>query len=89
MLFDNITIRLPGSDDFPAQARQQAAADLTTATREGALAIPIAAPLASKPPPKPTTWSTPAAESESCCASQTDLRRVLSPRQPPGEREPV
>jgi NADPH2:quinone reductase len=45
MLFDNITIRLLGSDDFPAQAKQQAAADLTTAARDGALAIPIAPPL--------------------------------------------
>ena len=29
MLFDNVTIRLLGSDDFPAAAKQQAAADLT------------------------------------------------------------
>ncbi len=28
MLFDNVTIRLLGSDDFPAAAKQQAAADL-------------------------------------------------------------
>jgi NADPH2:quinone reductase len=41
MLFDNITIRLLGSDDFPADAKQQAAADLTTAARDGALSIPI------------------------------------------------
>jgi NADPH2:quinone reductase len=41
MLFDNITIRLLGSDDFPADAKQQAAADLTTAARDGALTIPI------------------------------------------------
>ncbi len=45
MLFDNMLIRLLGSDDFPAQAKQQAAADLTTAARDGALAIPIDAPL--------------------------------------------
>src|SRR3954451_3446139 len=37
MLFDNITIRLLGSDDFPAQAKQQAAADLTAAARDRAL----------------------------------------------------
>jgi NADPH2:quinone reductase len=41
MLFDNITIRLLGSDDFPAAARQQAAADLTAAAGDGALSIPI------------------------------------------------
>jgi NADPH2:quinone reductase len=43
MLFDNVTIRLLGSDDFPAAAKQQAAADLTAAARDGALAIPVAA----------------------------------------------
>jgi NADPH2:quinone reductase len=42
MLFDNLTIRLLGSDDFPAVAKQQAAADLTVAASEGALTIPVA-----------------------------------------------
>jgi len=41
MLFDNVTIRLLGSDDFPAGAKQHAVADLTTAAREGALSIAI------------------------------------------------
>jgi NADPH2:quinone reductase len=41
MLFDNMTIRLLGSDDFPTEAKQQAAADLTTAARDGALSLPI------------------------------------------------
>ena len=45
MLFDNITIRLLGSDDFPAAAKRAAAADLTAAAREGALSIPIGDPL--------------------------------------------
>src|SRR3954453_17828632 len=45
MLFDNVTIRLLGSDDFPAAAKQQAAAGLTAAAREGALSIAIGAPL--------------------------------------------
>ena len=45
MLFNNITIRLLGSDDFPQEAKQQAAADLTTAARQGALSIPIGVPL--------------------------------------------
>src|SRR6266568_2260939 len=45
MLFDNVTIRLLGSVDFPAAAKQQAAADLTAAARDGALSIAIDAPL--------------------------------------------
>jgi NADPH2:quinone reductase len=45
MLFNNITIRLLGSDDFPVAAKRQAAADLTTAARQGALSIPIGEPL--------------------------------------------
>jgi NADPH2:quinone reductase len=45
MLFSNVTIRLIGSDDFPAGARQQAATDLTTAARDGALSVRIGAPL--------------------------------------------
>ena len=39
MLFDNLTIRLLGSDDFPVGAKQQAAADLTEAARSGDLTI--------------------------------------------------
>ena len=45
MLFANLTIRLLGSDDFPAAAKHQAAADLTAAAQEGALRIPIGDPL--------------------------------------------
>jgi NADPH2:quinone reductase len=45
MLFDNITIRLLGSDDFPVAAKQQAAVDLTNAARDGALSIAIGDPL--------------------------------------------
>ena len=45
MLFDNISIRLLGSDDFPAAAKQQAAADLTRAAAAGALSIAIGTPL--------------------------------------------
>jgi len=41
MLFANITIRLLGSDDFPAAAKRQAAADLSTAAAAGALPIAI------------------------------------------------
>jgi NADPH2:quinone reductase len=44
MLFDNVVIRLLGSDDFPAEAKEQAAADLTTAARDGALSISIGEP---------------------------------------------
>ena len=45
MLFANLTIRLLGSDDFPAAARHQAAADLTAAAQEGALRIAVGDPL--------------------------------------------
>jgi NADPH2:quinone reductase len=45
MLFANLTIRLLGSDDFPGAAKRQAALDLTTAAREGALSIPSGDPL--------------------------------------------
>jgi len=45
MLFDNVTIRLLGSDDFPAAAKQQAGADLTRAAAEGALEVATAEPL--------------------------------------------
>jgi NADPH2:quinone reductase len=45
MLFDNVMIRLLGSDDFSAASKQQAAADLTAAARDGALSIAIGAPL--------------------------------------------
>jgi NADPH2:quinone reductase len=45
MLFGNTTIRLLGSDDFPVEAKAQAARDLTDAARDGALSIAIGAPL--------------------------------------------
>jgi NADPH:quinone reductase len=45
MLFANITIRLLGSDDFPLEARLQAATDLTKAARTGDLTIQTADPL--------------------------------------------
>ena len=45
MLFANVTIRLIGSDDFPATAKRDAANDLTTAAGEGALSIAISEPL--------------------------------------------
>ena len=42
LLFANVTLRLLGSDDFSADAKQQAGADLTAAARVGALNIPVA-----------------------------------------------
>lgn len=41
ILFENVTIRLLGSDDFPAEAKRQVGGDLATAARDGALSIPI------------------------------------------------
>ncbi|GLY29721.1 NADPH:quinone reductase [Kineosporia sp. NBRC 101731] len=45
MLFGNLTLRFLGSDDFPAAERRRAVDDLSAATAEGALRIPIAEPL--------------------------------------------
>jgi NADPH2:quinone reductase len=42
MLFANVTLRLLGSDDFPAEAKQKAVADLTAAAQIGALHILVA-----------------------------------------------
>lgn len=41
LLFNNVTLRLLGSDDFPAAARRQAARDLTAAAAVGALTVDI------------------------------------------------
>ncbi|MFE7031248.1 NADPH:quinone reductase [Streptomyces sp. NPDC057621] len=41
LLFNNITLRLLGSDDFPTAARRQAARDLTAAAAAGALTVDI------------------------------------------------
>ena len=41
LLFNNVTIRLLGSDDFPTAAKRQAATDITTAAAQGRLSIPV------------------------------------------------
>lgn len=41
LLFNNVTLRLPGSDDFPAAARRQAARDLTVVAAARALTIAV------------------------------------------------
>ncbi|MDQ1022988.1 NADPH2:quinone reductase [Streptomyces umbrinus] len=41
LLFNNVTVRLLGSDDFPVTARRQAARDLTAAAAAGALTVGI------------------------------------------------
>ncbi|RPF37968.1 NADPH:quinone reductase [Streptomyces sp. TLI_185] len=43
LLFNNVTLRLLGSDDFPAEARRQAARDLTAAAAVGALTVDVGA----------------------------------------------
>ncbi|MFJ8109268.1 NADPH:quinone reductase [Streptomyces sp. NPDC096132] len=43
LLFNNVTLRLIGSDDFPAAARRQAARDLTAAAAVGALTVDVGA----------------------------------------------
>jgi NADPH:quinone reductase len=42
MLFANVTIRLLGSDDFPQEAKDAAARDLTAAAAQGALCVAVA-----------------------------------------------
>ena len=44
LAFQNVTVRLLGSDDFPAEAKQNAARDLTRAAAEGALHVEVAEP---------------------------------------------
>ncbi|WP_316525750.1 NADPH:quinone reductase [Kitasatospora brasiliensis] len=39
LLFNNVTLRLFGSDDFPVEAKRQAARDLTAAAAVGALTV--------------------------------------------------
>ncbi|MFF1739184.1 NADPH:quinone reductase [Streptomyces mirabilis] len=41
LLFNNVTVRLLGSDDFPAEARSQATRDLTSAAAVGALSVEV------------------------------------------------
>ncbi|MBD9701003.1 NADPH:quinone reductase [Streptomyces sp. ID01-12c] len=41
LLFNNVTLRLLGSDDFPAEAKRQAARDLTSAAAVGALTVDV------------------------------------------------
>jgi NADPH2:quinone reductase len=41
LLFNNVTLRMLGSDDFPAEARRQAARDLTAAAAVGAVTVEI------------------------------------------------
>ena len=41
LLFANVTLRLLGSDDFPAEAEQRAARDLTTAAAAHALTVNV------------------------------------------------
>lgn len=45
MLFNNATLWLLGSDDFPIEAKQQAAVDLTSAASARALRVDIAPPI--------------------------------------------
>jgi len=42
LLFNNVVIRLLGSDDFPQAAKDAAARDLTRAAAQSALSIPVA-----------------------------------------------
>ncbi|MBT2458014.1 NADPH:quinone reductase [Streptomyces sp. ISL-86] len=41
LLFNNVTLRLLGSDDFPAEAKREAARELTAAAAVGALTVEV------------------------------------------------
>lgn len=41
LLFNNVTLRLIGSDDFPVEAKRQAARDLTSSAAVGALTVDV------------------------------------------------
>lgn len=41
LLFNNVILRLIGSDDFPEEAKRQAARDLTAAAAVGALTVEV------------------------------------------------
>jgi NADPH2:quinone reductase len=45
LLFANVSLRLVGSDDVSVVAKQQAAAELTAAARDGDLVVPLAEPV--------------------------------------------
>lgn len=45
MLFNNVTVRLLGGDDFPPVAKRQAALDLTEAASQGAITVKVGTPL--------------------------------------------
>jgi NADPH2:quinone reductase len=45
MLFNNVSIRLLGGDDFPVSAKREASRDVTVAARDGALSIAVGLPL--------------------------------------------
>ncbi|RPE38679.1 hypothetical protein EDD90_1599 [Streptomyces sp. Ag109_O5-1] len=58
LLFNNVTLRLLGSDDFPAEAKRQAARDLTAAAAVGALTVDVGARFPLTTSPRPTTaWT--------------------------------
>ena len=75
LLFANVTLRLLGSDDFPAQAKRQAARDLTAAAAVGALKVSIAARYPLQEIAKAPTTSTREAEAASWSPSPTDIPR--------------
>jgi hypothetical protein len=69
-------LRPLGSDDFPRAAKQQAAADLTTAARDGALSIPMGEPLPLDDLSQRTTASTQAATAGFCLPSRSGGRLI-------------
>ena len=79
MLFNNLTIRLLGSDDFPAEAKHQAART-SPRPRRRRPADPVDDRCRSTASPKRTIASTPARASGSCCRFRSDPRGRPSQR---------
>ena len=71
MLFDNIVIRLLGSDDFSAASKQQAAVDLTAAAGTVSCRCRLAHQFPWSVPQQPMTSSTRVSVTASCLPSPT------------------
>ena len=89
MLFDNITIRLLGSDDFPTDAKTQAAEDLTAAAAAGAFDIPIADPFPLEQIAAAQAESTPVPANASSSPSDHALNAVVDGRPDSGSSRGV
>ena len=75
LLFANVTLRLLGSDDFPAEAKQRAARDLTTAAAAHAWTVNVGIDTRWNTSPRPTNTSMLAAKAAFWSPSPSSLSR--------------